>query len=133
MNPVGRPPRGRRGSDRGSAAVWVLACSAVVLAVGAVVVVRTLAVLARHRAEAAADLAALAAAGRIGVGGDPCTAARAVAAANGATVRSCAVWLDPSGRSGTVRVRVSVRADLPVVGLRAADARARAGRLPGRR
>jgi secretion/DNA translocation related TadE-like protein len=118
--------------DRGSAAVWVLACSAVVLAVGAVVVVQTLAVLARHRAEAAADLAALAAAGRIGAGGDPCAAARVVAAANGATVRACRVSLDPSGRSGTVRVQVSARVDLPLVGPRQTGARARAGRLPGR-
>ena len=118
----------RRPSDRGSAAIWVLACGAVVLAVAAVVVVRTLAVLARHRAESAADLAALAAAGRIGVGGRPCAAARAVAAADDAVVRVCTVALDPSGRSGTVRVQVSVRVDLPVIGAgQAQGARARAG------
>lgn len=118
--------------DRGAAAVWVLGCGAVVLAVGLFVLVRSLAVLARHRAETAADLAALAAASRIGVGGDPCTSAGAVAAANGATVSSCLVRLGPGGRSGTVRVEVRAEADLPVVGARTVTARARAGRLPPR-
>jgi secretion/DNA translocation related TadE-like protein len=121
-----------RTCDRGSAAIWVLACSAVVLAVAAVVVVRTLAVLARHRAESAADLAALAAAGQIGVGADPCGAARAVASADHASVQLCTVSLDPSGRSGTVRVRVTVAVDLPLIGPGRSEARARAGRLPGR-
>lgn len=116
--------------DRGAAAVWVLGCGAVVLAVGLLVLVRSLAVLARHRAETAADLAALAAAGRIGVGGDPCSAAGAVAAANNARLRSCVVALGVGGRSGTVRVEVVARADLPVVGGREVSARARAGRLP---
>ncbi len=117
--------------DRGAAAVWVLGCGAVVLAVAMLVLVRSLAVLARHRAETAADLAALAAAGRIGVGGDPCLAARAVARADDAELRSCVVSLDAGGRSGTVRIEVRARARLPVVGVREAAARARAARLPG--
>ena len=100
------------------------------LAVAAVVVVRSLAVLARHRAEAAADLAALAAAGRIGTGGDPCAAARQVAAADRATLRTCTLTLDPDGRSGTVRVVVAMRVDLPIAGAGTATARARAARLP---
>ena len=49
--------------DRGSASIWVLATALVVLAFGYAVTLRGLAVLARHRADAAADLAALAAAG----------------------------------------------------------------------
>ncbi len=116
--------------DRGAAAVWVLGCAAVVLAVGVLVLVRGLSVLARHRAETAADFAALAAATRIGVGGDPCTAAREIAAANAAVLQSCSVSLGADGRSGTVRVEVLAHADLPVVGERSLTARARAGRLP---
>jgi len=58
------------GAERGSATIWVLACCALVMLVGFLGVARTQAVLARHRAGAAADLAALAGAGRIGVGGD---------------------------------------------------------------
>ena len=65
---AGRRERPRR--DRGSATIWVLACCALLLVVGRSSALRTAAVLARHRAEGAADLAALAAAGRIGVGGD---------------------------------------------------------------
>lgn len=117
--------------DRGAAAVWMLACGALVMAVAAAVLVRSLAVLARHRAEAAADLAALAGAGRIGTGGDPCVAAREIAAGNGAAVRSCVVNLDAAARTGTVRVVVVTSARLPVVGVRSVTARARAGRLPG--
>lgn len=116
--------------DRGAAAVWVLACAAVMVAVAAVVVVRTLAVLGRHRAEAAADLAALAAAARIGIGGDPCAAAGRIAHENAASVRRCTVRLDPGGRSGDVVVRVAARVDLPLVGAAAVTASARAARLP---
>lgn len=121
----------RHGAERGAAALWVLACGAVVLAVAAALTVRSLAVLARHRAEAAADLAALSAAARIGIGGDPCAAAERIAAANGAQLVRCAPALDAGGRSGSVRVVVRVRARLPVVGTRTVLARARAARLPG--
>lgn len=117
-------------SDRGSASIWVLACSLAVLAFGYAVTTIGLAVLGRHRADAAADLAALAAAGRIGVGGDPCAAARVIAAANHATLTGCATSLDPPGRSGTVTVRVRVPAHLPLVGATATTATSRAGRLP---
>jgi secretion/DNA translocation related TadE-like protein len=111
--------------------MWVLGCAALVLAIGVLVLVRGLAVLARHRAETAADFAALAAATRIGTGGDPCAAARQIAAANAALLRSCAVSLGADGRTGTVRVEVVARAYLPVVGERSVTARARAERLPG--
>jgi secretion/DNA translocation related TadE-like protein len=116
--------------ERGSASVWVLACAALVFAVTAIGVFRAGAVLARHRAEAAADLAALAAAGQIGVSGRACPAARRIAAANGARVRSCSAAMSPDGRSGTVRVRVAISVHLPLVGTRNAVASARAGRDP---
>lgn len=123
------PDRGD--SDGGSASVWVLACCALLLVIAGVVLVRTLAVLARHRVESAADLAALAAAGRIGVGADECTTAAVIARDNAARVTSCRVSLDEGGRSGSVTVRVRADVHLPVVGARAVSASARAGRLPG--
>lgn len=116
--------------DRGSAAVWVLACCALLVVVATVGVVRALAVLARHRAEASADLAALAAAGRIGVSDDACGAAARDAARNGARLTSCRLTLAADGRSGTVTVRVSYVARLPLAGTRAVTASARAARLP---
>lgn len=136
------------GTERGSASIWVLACCVLLVAVGAAGVTRTEAVLARHRAEAAADLAALAAAGRIGVvdagaaghgpagpGGVPgdeavCAAARAIAVANQAEVSACTTNLGADGRSGTVLVRVSASVRLPLVGGRTVGASARAARLP---
>jgi secretion/DNA translocation related TadE-like protein len=115
--------------DCGSASVWVLACSALVLLIGVATSMRTSAVLARHRAESAADFAALAAAGRIGLGGDGCAAAAALAAANGATLVSCRAELGPDGRTGTVDVSVSLAVRLPVLGAERVIVTARAGRL----
>jgi secretion/DNA translocation related TadE-like protein len=114
--------------ERGSATIWVLACCALVMLLGYLGVARTETVLARHRADAAADLAALAAAGRLGVGTDVCDAASELAAANGAAVRSCSVRLAADGRSGTVRIQVAVTVQLPFAGARTVVASARAGR-----
>ena len=122
--------RRRPRSDDGSASIWVLAVSALVLMAALAVQQRSLAVLARHRAETAADLAALAAAGHIGLDGSGCTAAADVATADGSRMLSCAVRLDPSGRSGDVAVRVSAAARFAVVGARAVTATARAARPP---
>ncbi|MGW2253538.1 Rv3654c family TadE-like protein [Kitasatospora sp. NPDC001660] len=121
--------RGRGGSaDTGSATVWLLAfamlgCSvfAATMSFGAVVV-------ARHRAEAAADLAALAAADRLLLDPDGgCGRALGIVAAQGAGLVSCAVDRDEDA--------VEVVAEVPVVGLPVrlpvgpARARARAGPL----
>lgn len=122
--------RRARASDRGSASVWVLSACALLLTVGVVVEVRTVAVLARHRAEAAADLAALAAAGRIGVADDACRVAAQIAVRNAATVRACSVHLAPDGRSGTAEVTVAATVRLPLAGTREVVANARAARLP---
>jgi secretion/DNA translocation related TadE-like protein len=116
-------------ADSGSASVWVLACSALVLLIGVATSMRTAAVLARHRAESAADFAALAAAGRIGVGGDSCAAAAALAAANGAALVRCRTNLGPDGRTGIVDVSISLAVRLPVLGTERVVATARAGRL----
>jgi secretion/DNA translocation related TadE-like protein len=117
--------------EHGSASIWVVACCALLMSIAGAVTVRTLAVLARHRAETSADLAALAGAGQIGVGGRACAAAARVAARNGARLRTCVVRLAPDGRSGTVSVRVEMAARLPIVGSREILATARAAREPG--
>lgn len=108
----------------------MLSCCALMIAAAAAASVRTEAVLARHRAETAADLAALAAATRIGLGADSCSRGRAIAAAAGATLRRCVLATAPDGRSGTVVITVRLSVDLPVLGARTVVASARAGRLP---
>ncbi|MEV7597929.1 Rv3654c family TadE-like protein [Kitasatospora sp. NPDC089797] len=114
------------GPDAGSATVWLLALAmlgtvafAATIALGAVVT-------ARHRAEAAADLAALAAANRLLWDQDGgCARAAGVAAAQGAGLVSCTV-----DRSADA---VEVVAEVPVGGIPwrlpvgPARARARAG------
>ncbi|MGY2067223.1 Rv3654c family TadE-like protein [Blastococcus sp. SYSU DS0619] len=110
-------------SERGSATVWVLALSAVLALLATAAVLVGVAAVARHRAAGAADLAALAAAGRAVVG-DPaaCTAATDVAAANGAELTGCRV-----GEGGVVDVAVTVPVRLGRLGVHTAHGRARAG------
>jgi secretion/DNA translocation related TadE-like protein len=114
--------------------VWVVVAGLLVLLAATVVVARTEAVLARHRAGVAADLAALAAAGQIGVRppSELCAAATKVAAADGASLISCRTDLDPGGRVGAVLVTVAIDVSLPFVGRQQVHASARAARLPGR-
>lgn len=122
-------PSGHR-NDRGSAAVWVLACTSLLMLVATISVLRSTAILARRRAETAADFAALAAAVRIGVATDECAAAGPITAANGAVLVGCELRTSPDGRSGTVAVRVRVDARLPIVGTVSSTATARAARDP---
>jgi secretion/DNA translocation related TadE-like protein len=123
----------RRAAERGSASVWVVVAGLLVLLAASVIVARTEAVLARHRAGVAADLAALAAAGQIGLRPpkEACSRAATVAAEDGAHVLSCTADLSADGRSGTVRVTVAVDVSLPFVGRQQVRASARAARLPG--
>ena len=116
--------------DGGAAALWVLACCALLLVVSSVGVMRAAAVLARHRAEAAADLAALAAAGRLGTAQPPCPWAAELARRNGGQLQTCRVQGDDAGRGGTVDVVVAVPVRLPLIGSAQVRASARAGRLP---
>ena len=112
--------------ERGSATVWVIALSAVLAVVGTAVVLVGVATVARHRAGAAADLAALAAAGRAARGEPgPCGLAADVAKANAATLVSCTVDVD-----AVVDLRVSVPLRLGRLGSWTANARARAGPVP---
>ena len=78
--------------DRGSATVVAAIFLAALLAVVVVVLQLAGAVIARHRAGSAADLAALAGAGVVVVDpGSACARAGSVAAANGARISSCEV------------------------------------------
>ncbi len=112
--------------DRGSVTIWAaalagliwLGCSAALLYGGAVT--------GRHRAETAADLAALAAAVHVPDGAPTaCARAASVAARNGGSLRGCRVVGDD------VEVGVSMPVRLGRLGVRAAHARARAGPVAG--
>jgi secretion/DNA translocation related TadE-like protein len=84
--------RGAVDEDGGSATVWVAMATTVLCAVFAIVLAMGQAVVARHRAGAAADLAALAAADHALSGtADACGRASRVARAQGAEVVRCAV------------------------------------------
>lgn len=106
----------------GSATVWALIAVLVIWAAAAVGALEVVAVQVRHRAAAAADAAALAAAGEGGL--DPvraCADARAAATSVGAELVSCAM----TGPYATVAVRVLPPGELRWAG--AVVARARAG------
>ena len=85
-------PREGLASDRGSATVWTVGAIAVLCVVFGVVLAMGQAVVVRHRAGGAADLAALAAADHWMDGGTAaCAQADRVARAQGARVVRCAV------------------------------------------
>lgn len=113
--------------EDGGASVLVVAASGAVVAVLAGALAVTATVREVHRARAAADLSALAAAGGVAEGGSvDCASAHAVASRNGATLAACGALTD-----GSAVVTVSVATDrsgpasawLP----RLVSARARAG------
>lgn len=91
-----------RRDEQGSATLLVVAVAGVLFFVlGGLAVVGGM-VRAERQAQSAADLAALAGASALGEGIDGCAAAGRIAAANDASVTTCAVL----GREVTVRVRV---------------------------
>ncbi|MGY1635690.1 Rv3654c family TadE-like protein [Geodermatophilus sp. SYSU D00742] len=109
--------------ERGSATVWVVALAGVLAAIGVAAVLVGVAVVGRHRASAAADLAALAAAEQAVRGrADVCGVAARVAEANGARLTGCGV-----DGAAVVEVAVVVPVRLGRLGMREAAARARAG------
>ncbi|MDQ3476830.1 MAG: flp pilus-assembly TadE/G-like family protein, partial [Actinomycetota bacterium] len=110
-------------SERGSAGVWVLALSGVILLSGAASVLAGMAIISRHEAGTAADLAALAAASRALSGPEvACAAGQDIADANGAELVSCTLSAD-----GVVDVTVTVTVQFGSLGLGVARADARAG------
>lgn len=111
--------------DAGSGAVWVLAVALVAVLVAMLFAARGAAVVARHRADAAADFAALAGATRAIEGATgACSLARGIAARNGAQLTRCTVM-------GVV-VEVETRVSLPGALRRwSATGAARAGPVVG--
>lgn len=99
-----RPRRCRPAvSDAGSASVWVMAIALGATGLSWAVFLVGLAIVARHQAETAADLAALAGAAAVVAGSSGCAAAARTADDNGARLGACAVAAD-----GTVTVTVRV-------------------------
>jgi len=117
-----RPGGGPRSSpDRGSASIWILAAGLVLVSFAIVVVLTGSATIARHRAQTAADLGALA--GAVDVAIDPggaCPAAAAVVGDNGATMVGCRV----DGLDIVVKASVDVAGAPPGIGPAIAVARA---------
>ncbi len=106
-------------SDRGSASVWLLGVGLAVVAYAVLVQELGVAVVARHRAESAADLGALAGAVRAVDGPEAaCARAERIIVANGARLASCRL----DGLDVIVAVEVDVSG-----GLWSARATARAG------
>lgn len=123
-------------SERGAAAVLMLAVALVVLLLGSGIGAVGQYVAARFQAEAAADAAALAA-GPVtfrpyGGGGDPRAEAAEYAAANGAALIACHCAVDRSFAPREVRVVVAVTARLLVVGRMTVHAESRAEFSPPR-
>lgn len=105
------PTRAGLRGQSGSASLWVVTGGLLVLVLALVAGLRTTAVLARHRAESAADLAALAVAGGIGLDRTTammCARGARIAAVNGAVLRQCTVRLRSGARAGTVQVGTAV-------------------------
>lgn len=102
--------------DDGAGSVLMLAIVAVVLMLAGVAALLGRVSAARHEAQSAADLAALAGASAYLRGAEPCAVARQITAVNGATLGSCEI------RDG----HVIVTARVPVAGMWA-SASARAG------
>jgi secretion/DNA translocation related TadE-like protein len=77
--------------DRGSATIYAAVALVALTALGVTVSGYTALAAAKHRAGAAADLAALAGAQALQDGGDACVSASSVAARNGAQLAVCVV------------------------------------------
>jgi secretion/DNA translocation related TadE-like protein len=110
-----------RRDQRGAATLLVLTFAGVLVLLAAAFAVVVAMVVAHRSAQAAADLAALAAAHSLAVGGNGCVSAADVAADNHAHLTGCTVV----GRDVVVRVRVGGPHWLGQVA--DLDARARAG------
>lgn len=118
-------------SERGGATVLTIAACAVVLSLGIAALLVAAAAQASATARSAADLGALAGATvlmdrlRGEAHAEPCAAAAAVVARNGAVQESCAL---DDGVNVTVRARVDLAGPVRTIpGLSAARATARAG------
>ncbi|MDP9219170.1 MAG: flp pilus-assembly TadE/G-like family protein [Actinomycetota bacterium] len=117
----------RAGSDEGAGTVLAVGLVAMLGSLVLACAALGAAVVSRHRAASAADLAALAGSDRaLGrATGEPCQAAASVARANATQLTSCRVDAD-----GSVTVSVQVRLPPPWTTFGPAEARSRAGPAP---
>ena len=97
----------RARDEAGAATLLVLGMTGVLLLVGAALGVVGAMVVDHRRAQAAADLAALAGATATAQGDPGCAAAGEVAQLNGAELVDCSTDGSPMGATVTVRVRVN--------------------------
>jgi secretion/DNA translocation related TadE-like protein len=112
-------------TDRGSASIWVAGVTAAILLLVALIMGIGAAAETRHRAESAADLAALAAAGYATSGQESaCAKARWVAERMRVRLTGCRL------RGWDAEVETSAQAPDLLFGLGSATARARAGPVP---
>jgi secretion/DNA translocation related TadE-like protein len=112
--------------DRGSATLLSLALAAILLGAGVVGVLWAAVSVGHHRADAAADLAALSAAEvQQSYTGNACATAGQIADAQGAFLKNCQVEVD------AVAVVVTVRIHLGVFGTPMVTGEARAGPIGG--
>ncbi|MBF0808287.1 hypothetical protein E4U03_06675 [Rothia nasimurium] len=113
-------------SERGSSTVATVGLVCALLILGATCAGLIGVITAQHRAAAAADLAALAAAdaARGLAPGEPCAVAERVVQSNGAQLGGCS---QPSGLGGTVDVRTLVDITGPFAFLGPAEGLSRAG------
>jgi secretion/DNA translocation related TadE-like protein len=124
MSPRTGPPAAGGTDDRGVATVWAAIGMAVLMVSVLFGLYLGSAVVARHRAAAAADLAALAAATESVLGDGPaCSRAARITGAMGADLTGCAL----DGWDVRVQVRVPIGLPLPAGGPTLAVARAAAG------
>jgi secretion/DNA translocation related TadE-like protein len=102
-------------ADRGSGTLLTLAVVIFLLSLIAAVGVFGRYIVVRHRAAAAADLAALAGAQAYGTGKDGCAMAKAVAARNGQQLAECSVAGDRTDFVVSVRVTAAAPTRVPVL------------------
>jgi secretion/DNA translocation related TadE-like protein len=109
--------------------MFAAALAMVLVMAATIAILVATAMLAGHRARAAADLAALAGATAAADGLDACRTAQSVAGANGAVLTSCRLVGTPTSFvvSVTAAVRTGLRSPLPD----AVHADAKAGNVPG--
>jgi secretion/DNA translocation related TadE-like protein len=100
----------RATAERGASSVLALLLASGMVIVCAALAVGITVVDVRHRARAAADLAAVGAAQTWVRGGAPCSAAATLAEANGGWLRRCVVQADAVGVTVEVRREVAAGA-----------------------
>lgn len=126
MNQKAHPQQGPMAADRGSATLWCVALSGLLLAVATTFAIVGAARVAHHRAQSAADLSVLVAARwALAAPTEACARASRLAAENGAQLVRCTLT------DAVADLTVSVGLSLPALGDRVVLARARAGPANG--